>query len=107
MAGLFEVNEQNFQQVVLESGHPVLVDFWATWCSSCHALTPKLEEISNELQGRAKIVKVNAEECTGLAARYGVRGLPAMVIVKNGELRATLQGNLPKERIREALESLL
>src|SRR5437764_271471 len=107
MATLTEIKDETFDSMVLQSKNPVLVDFWATWCGPCKALAPKLEEIATELNGRASIVKVNIEDCPDIATRFGVRGVPTMLIFKDGKVQASLPGNQPKEAILQSLQQVL
>ena len=79
------VSEATFGQEVLSSNEPVLVDFWAEWCGPCRAIAPVLDELSSELEGKVKIVKLNVDENPGIAAQYGVRSIPAMILFKGGE----------------------
>ncbi|MBE7733458.1 thioredoxin [Devosia faecipullorum] len=79
------VSEATFGQEVLQSNEPVLVDFWAEWCGPCRAIAPVLDELSSELEGKVKIVKLNVDENPGIAAQYGVRSIPTMILFKNGE----------------------
>ncbi|MEA3298002.1 MAG: thioredoxin [Chloroflexota bacterium] len=99
--------EDKFQNNILKSGIPVLVDFWANWCSPCLAAEPMLEELSREYRGRAKFTKVNVEENTSIAARYGVSSLPSMLIFKNGQPVRQIVGLKTKAGIRKTLDSVL
>lgn len=79
------VTDANFAEEVLKSDQPVLVDFWAEWCGPCKAIAPMLEELSTELAGKVKIVKINVDENPNSASQYGVRSIPTMILFKNGE----------------------
>lgn len=103
-AGTAAVTDSNFEGEVLKSNTPVLVDFWAEWCGPCRALAPKLEEIATELTGKVRIVKVNVDENQSTPSRYGVRGIPAMVLFKAGTEVGQLVGNQPKEAILDFLK---
>src|SRR4051812_10633604 len=107
MATLTEVTSANFDQSVLQAKGPVLVDFWATWCTSCIALMPKLEEIGAELGSQVTLVKVNTEEYPEIAVKYSVRGLPALLFFKDGEVKNFLTGNHPKATILDMLKGLI
>jgi thioredoxin 1 len=107
MANLTEVRTEKFDELVLGSKQPVVVDFWATWCGPCKALLPKLEEIASSLAGRASVVKVNIEESPEIAQRFSVRGVPSILFFKEGELKNALSGNHSKETILETLQPLL
>jgi thioredoxin 1 len=97
------VTEQSFEQEVLQSETPVLVDFWAEWCGPCHAVAPVLDRIVDERNGDLKLVKVNIDEEQGLANRYGVQSIPTMILFKNGEPAAAAIGAQPKGRLEQAL----
>ena len=97
------VTESTFDQEVLESETPVLVDFWAEWCGPCHAVSPILERIVDERNGELRLVKVNIDEEQELARRYGIQSIPAMVIFKNGEPAAAAVGAMPKGALERAL----
>ena len=99
------VTDDNFETEVLKADTPILVDFWAEWCGPCRALGPKLEEISSEMSGKVKVVKVNVDENPKAPAQYGVRGIPTMILFKAGENVAQLVGNVPKEDIVSMIES--
>ena len=107
MANLIDANNKNFEELVLKSKVPVLVDFWAEWCSSCKALTPKLETLAASLQGQATIVKVNAEDCPEIASKYMVRGLPSLLFFKGGEVKNSLFGVHSIDAIKAALTHLM
>lgn len=91
-----KVDKTNFQADVLEAKEPVVVDFWAEWCGPCKMIGPSLEEISSELGGKAKIVKLNIDENPELAAQFGVRSIPTLMIFKDGEVADIKVGALPK-----------
>lgn len=98
------ITDQSFEKDVLQAGVPVLVDFWAEWCGPCRALGPKLEEIAGELSGKVKIVKLNVDENPGMPAKYGVRGIPTMILFKDGREVDQIVGNHPKENILALLQ---
>ena len=97
------VTESTFDQEVLESETPVLVDFWAEWCGPCHAVSPILDRIVEERNGDLKLVKVNIDEEQELARRYGIMSIPAMILFKDGEPAAATIGAQPKGAIERAL----
>ncbi|MBD9653081.1 thioredoxin [Ensifer sp. ENS09] len=91
-----KVDTSNFQQEVLNSAEPVVVDFWAEWCGPCKMIAPSLEEISNELAGKVKVAKLNIDENPELAAQYGVRSIPTLAMFKAGEVADIKVGAAPK-----------
>src|SRR3954470_19680305 len=97
------VTESTFEQEVLKSETPVIVDFWAEWCGPCHAVSPVLDKIAEERDGQLKIVKVNIDEEQQLAMRYGVQSIPNMILFKDGEPAAAAIGAQPKGAIERAL----
>ena len=97
------VNDNNFEEKVLKSDIPVLVDFWAPWCGPCHMVTPSLESISQEQDGKLSIVKLNVDDNNKTASEYGIMSIPSLILFKNGEVQETLIGALPKEKIEEAI----
>jgi len=101
------VTDLSFQQDVINSDKPVLVDFWAEWCGPCKMIGPALEEISDELSDRVTIAKINIDENPDAPGRYGVRGIPTMILFKNGEAAATKVGAAPKSALKGWIESVL
>jgi thioredoxin 1 len=91
-----KVTDASFEQDVLRSAEPVVVDFWAEWCGPCRAIGPALEEISSEMNGRVKIAKVNVDENPGIASQYGIRSIPTLMLFRGGELAGQKVGAAPK-----------
>jgi thioredoxin 1 len=91
-----KVTDQSFDADVLKSGEPVVVDFWAEWCGPCKMIGPSLEEISAEMEGKVKIVKINVDENPGVSAKLGIRSIPTLMLFKNGQLAAQKVGAAPK-----------
>ncbi len=101
------VTDASFGQEVLGASKPVLVDFWAEWCGPCRMIAPALEELSDELGDRVTIAKLNIDENPEAPTKYGVRGIPTMILFKNGEPAATKVGAEPKSRLQGWLEGQL
>jgi thioredoxin 1 len=98
---LSQTSDTGFEQDVLKSGKPVLVDFWAEWCGPCKMIAPHLEAIAAEFGDQLEVVKVNIDENPLTPTRYGVRGIPTLMLFKNGEVAATKVGALPKSKLVE------
>jgi thioredoxin len=97
------VTETTFEQEVIKSETPVIVDFWAEWCGPCHAVSPVLDRIAEERAGEVKVVKVNIDEERGLADRYGIASIPTMILFRDGEPSAAVIGAQPKGAIERSL----
>jgi thioredoxin 1 len=101
------VTDTSFDAEVLAADIPVVVDFTASWCPPCHAIAPFLEEISDELAGRAKIAKLDVDENPDITVRYGVRSMPTLIVFKNGEPTAMQIGALPKNRLSDWIKRVI
>lgn len=100
-----EFTDANFEQEVLQSDQPVLVDFWAAWCGPCLAIAPMIEELANDMSGTAKVGKVDIDNNPGIAARYGVRAIPTLLIFKNGQVvEQKVGGNVRKGDLADKLK---
>jgi thioredoxin 1 len=98
------VTDDTFEHDVLNASAPVVVDFWAEWCGPCRMIGPSLEEISEDMAGRVEILKLNIDENPGTPSKYGVRGIPTLLMFKNGEVIATQVGALPKSGLKTWIE---
>ena len=98
-----KVTDSSFETDVLKSSGPVLVDFWAEWCGPCKQIAPALEQISDELQGQVTVAKLDIEESPTTPSRYGVRGIPMMMLFKDGQMASMKVGAMPKQKILEWL----
>lgn len=100
---LIEFTDDNFEEEVLKSDIPVMVDFWAVWCGPCKIIAPVVEELSNEFEGKFKIGKLDVDNNQNVSMKYGIRSIPTLLIFKNGEMVDQLVGALPKAKIAEKL----
>ncbi|MCZ6905660.1 MAG: thioredoxin [Acidobacteria bacterium] len=99
-----ELTDSNFDQEVLQSPVPVLVDFWAAWCAPCRLIAPAVEAIAKDYAGRAKVGKVNVDENMSTSSKYNIRGIPALLVFKGGEMRDQIVGASSKENIQAMLD---
>jgi thioredoxin 1 len=105
--GVLEVSDATFDQEVLQSEQPVLVDFWAAWCGPCKALGPTVDALAAAYAGRLKVIKVNVDENGATPSRYGIRGIPALLFFKGGKVADQLVGYVPQDVIEEKVKRLL
>ncbi len=104
---IVHANEHTFEQDVLQATGPVLVDYWAQWCGPCKMIEPLLEEVADEYASRLKIVKVDIDESQSLAPRYGVRGIPTLMLFRDGDVQDTRVGALSKNDLRGFIDEHL
>ena len=102
-----EVNDSNFEQDVLKSDVPVLVDFWAAWCGPCRALAPVVDEVATQYEGKLKVMKMDVDKNNVTPSRYGIRGIPALLIFKDGKVADQIVGFVPKETIDKSVAKVI
>ena len=102
-----QVSDSSFESDVLQSDAPVLVDYWAEWCGPCKMIAPILEEVSRDYDGRVQVAKLNVDDNPSMPSRYGVRGIPTLMLFKNGQVAATKVGALSKSQLKVFLDENL
>ena len=107
MGTVVDITDDSFEQEVVNASSPVLVDFWAEWCGPCKMLAPVLDELANDYDGKLKFTKINIDDNSATAQKFGVRGIPTLMLFKNGELEATKVGSLTKSQLAAFLDSSL
>ncbi len=101
---IINVTDSNFETMVLRSETPAIVDFWASWCAPCRAIAPIVEEMANEYAGRVRVTKMNVDENPATPGKYGVRGIPTLILFKGGKVIDQLVGAVPKNQIKDLIE---
>ena len=107
MANISEVSDATFDNEVLKSDQPVLVDFWASWCGPCRAVSPIVEEVAASYEGKLKVMKMNVDENGQTPSQYGIRGIPALLIFKDGKVAEQIVGYVPKATIDQSVIRVL
>ncbi|PJA98667.1 MAG: thiol reductase thioredoxin [Ignavibacteriales bacterium CG_4_9_14_3_um_filter_30_11] len=102
----FEITDDNFETEVIKSDLPVLIDFWAAWCGPCRMIAPIVEELAEEYSGKVKIGKLDVDNNQQTAIKYGVRSIPTLLVFKNGEVKNTIIGAVPKSQISQKLDAI-
>jgi thioredoxin 1 len=103
---VINVTDSSFEKDVLKSEVPVVVDFWAEWCMPCRMIAPSLEEIAKDMDGKILVAKLNVDDCPTTAQKYGIRSIPTLLIFKNGTVADTIIGAVPKNVIRQKIQSV-
>ena len=107
MANIVQVSDADFEAEVIRSNLPVLIDFWAPWCGPCKVIAPVVEELAGEYQGRLKVAKINVDDNPLTPSRYGVRGIPNLIIIKGGVVKEQIVGAAPKAKLVQAIDNVI
>jgi len=107
MGPITEVGDNNFEAEVMQSDLPVLIDFWAPWCGPCKSIAPIIEELAGTYEGKLKVAKLNVDDHPATASRFGIRGIPNLIILKGGAVKDQIVGAVPKARLVEAIKKVL
>lgn len=107
MANVQEVSDATFDAEVLQSSTPVLIDFWAPWCGPCRAIAPIVDELATEYAGKLKVVKMNVDDNPNTPGRYGVRGIPNLILFRGGQVSDQIVGAVPRAQLVKAIDSVL
>ena len=107
MADVMQISDTSFDSEVLKADLPVLIDFWAPWCGPCKAIAPVLEELSKEYAGKLKVVKMNVDDNPQTPSKYGVRGIPNLILFKGGEVKEQIVGAVPKAHLVKAITAVV
>ena len=107
MAKVSDISDASFDQEVLKADLPVLIDFWAPWCGPCKAISPVVEELAGQYEGRLKVVKMNVDDNPQTPSRYGVRGIPNLILFKGGQVADQIVGAVPKGHLVRAIDNAL
>ncbi|MBI4041560.1 MAG: thioredoxin [Deltaproteobacteria bacterium] len=107
MDNIKTIGDQNFEQEVLKATQPTLVDFWATWCGPCKALGPKIDQLATEYSGKIKFTKLDVDDNPQTPSQYGIRGVPTLIVFKNGKVAKQLVGDHPVASLKSFLDSIL
>ena len=107
MSSVQEVNDKNFETEVINADVPVLIDFWAPWCAPCRAIGPVVDELARQYDGKLKVVKMNVDDNPLTPSRYGVRSIPNLLLIKNGQVKEQIVGAVPKQTFVVAIDKVV